>query len=206
MERIILSERLQIRHFEEKRSCGSGQLIPLPGGIDPSIPVEVRLRLGKPTVSESHPELMLPTVFAPVLKTEWNPGRVTPLFRKYNDYISFRFYDSQRSKVPLRGAPVTVRDREGRLVEVTLRTDFVVERRVVPKVYAADFMKSADARLAGAISPANISRMLQVATACPCRSVHVRLGTKPPRMLRLCISGRPAEHCFDAPPRQLAAA
>ena len=54
------------------RSSGDETLIPLPGGIDPSIPVEVRLRLGKPTVSESHPELMLPTVFAPVLKTEWN--------------------------------------------------------------------------------------------------------------------------------------
>jgi len=54
------------------RRSGDETLIPLPGGIDPSIPVEVRLRLGKPAVSESRPELMLPVVFAPVLKTEWS--------------------------------------------------------------------------------------------------------------------------------------
>lgn len=53
------------------RKSGDETLIPLPGGIDPSIPVEVRLRLGKPAVSEARPELMLPVVFAPVLKTEW---------------------------------------------------------------------------------------------------------------------------------------
>ena len=54
------------------RRSGDETLIPLPGGIDPSIPVEVRLRLGKPAVRESRPELMLPIVFAPVLKTEWS--------------------------------------------------------------------------------------------------------------------------------------
>ncbi len=54
------------------RQSGDETLIPLPGGIDPSIPVEVRLRLGKPAVSESRPQLMLPIVFAPVLKTEWS--------------------------------------------------------------------------------------------------------------------------------------
>lgn len=54
------------------RKSGDETLIPLPGGIDPSIPVEVRLRLGKPAVSEARPELMLPVVFAPVLKTEWS--------------------------------------------------------------------------------------------------------------------------------------
>jgi len=54
------------------RQSGDETLIPLPGGIDPSIPVEVRLRLGKPAVSESRPELMLPVLFAPVLKTEWS--------------------------------------------------------------------------------------------------------------------------------------
>jgi hypothetical protein len=54
------------------RQAGNATLIPLPGGTDPNIPVEVRLRLGKPTVSESHPTLTLPTVFAPVLKTQWN--------------------------------------------------------------------------------------------------------------------------------------
>ncbi len=46
-------------------------LIPLPGGTDPNIPVEVRLRLGKPAVDESNPVLTLPIVFAPILKTEW---------------------------------------------------------------------------------------------------------------------------------------
>ncbi len=47
-------------------------LIPLPGGVDPNIPIEVRLRLGKPKVDEFHPELMLPIVYAPSLKTEWS--------------------------------------------------------------------------------------------------------------------------------------
>ncbi len=53
------------------RDAGEFTLIPLPGGIDPDIPVEVRLRLGKPTVRETRPVLTLPIVFAPVLKTEW---------------------------------------------------------------------------------------------------------------------------------------
>lgn len=72
------------------RQTDEATLIPLPGGTDPNIPVAVSLRLGKPTVNESHPELQLPVVFAPVLKTQWNvtgdekyvlvPGRgtVTP--------------------------------------------------------------------------------------------------------------------------------
>ncbi len=54
------------------RQTEDATLIPLPGGTDPNIPIEVRLRLGKPTVRESSPELMLPVVFAPVLKTQWN--------------------------------------------------------------------------------------------------------------------------------------
>lgn len=54
------------------RQSDDGTLIPLPGATDPNIPVEVRLRLGKPTVSESYPQLALPVVFAPVLKTQWN--------------------------------------------------------------------------------------------------------------------------------------
>ncbi len=47
-------------------------LVPLPGGVDPNVPIEVRLRLGKPSVNELKPDLMLPIVFAPVLKTQWN--------------------------------------------------------------------------------------------------------------------------------------
>ncbi len=54
------------------RQAEDATLIPLPGGTDPNIPIEVRLRLGKPTVKESRPELALPVVFAPVLKTQWN--------------------------------------------------------------------------------------------------------------------------------------
>jgi hypothetical protein len=54
------------------RQADEATLIPLPGGTDPNTPVEVRLRLGKPTVDESNPELALPVVFAPVLKTQWN--------------------------------------------------------------------------------------------------------------------------------------
>ncbi|WP_182867425.1 hypothetical protein [Stieleria mannarensis] len=54
------------------RQSDDATLIPLPGGTDPNVPVEVRLRLGKPTVDQSHPELALPTVFAPVLKTQWD--------------------------------------------------------------------------------------------------------------------------------------
>ncbi|QEG38095.1 hypothetical protein UC8_00480 [Roseimaritima ulvae] len=54
------------------RQADDATLIPLPGGTDPNIPVEVKLRLGKPTVDESHPRLRLPTVSTPVLKTQWN--------------------------------------------------------------------------------------------------------------------------------------
>ncbi len=54
------------------RQTDDATLIPLPGGTDPNVPVEVRLRLGKPTVSASSPQLTLPIVFAPVLKTQWN--------------------------------------------------------------------------------------------------------------------------------------
>ena len=56
------------------RQAGDATLIPLPGGTDPNVPVEVRLRLGKPTVSESYVKLTLPAVSAPVLKTQWNVG------------------------------------------------------------------------------------------------------------------------------------
>jgi hypothetical protein len=54
------------------RQADDATLIPLPGGTDPNTPVEVRLRLGKTAVNESHPDLALPVVFAPVLKTQWS--------------------------------------------------------------------------------------------------------------------------------------
>ncbi|TWT74208.1 threonine/serine exporter family protein [Allorhodopirellula solitaria] len=54
------------------RQADEFTLIPLPGGADPNVPVEVRLRLGKPSVSESTPELMLPSVDAPLLKVQWS--------------------------------------------------------------------------------------------------------------------------------------
>jgi len=54
------------------RQSGDATLIPLPGGTDPNSAVKVRLRLGKPVVVESRPELMLPVVLAPVLKTQWS--------------------------------------------------------------------------------------------------------------------------------------
>lgn len=54
------------------RQTDEATLIPLPGGTDPNIPVEVSLRLGKPAVSASNPQLTLPLAFAPVLKTQWN--------------------------------------------------------------------------------------------------------------------------------------
>ncbi|MDF1740739.1 MAG: hypothetical protein P1U86_16375 [Verrucomicrobiales bacterium] len=53
------------------RQSGSATLIPLPGGIDPNVPVEVRLRLGRPAVDGANPLVALPRVDAPVLKTEW---------------------------------------------------------------------------------------------------------------------------------------
>ncbi|MGB7329236.1 MAG: hypothetical protein WBD31_30420 [Rubripirellula sp.] len=79
-------------HPVTPRQADDETLIPLPGGLDPNIPAQVSVRLGKPTVSESSPELMLPIVFAPVLKTQWNivgdqkhvlvpnGGTVTPSF------------------------------------------------------------------------------------------------------------------------------
>ena len=54
------------------RQAGDETLIPLPGGADPNAPVEVSLRLGKPALDKRHASLVLPTVFAPVLKTQWN--------------------------------------------------------------------------------------------------------------------------------------
>ncbi len=53
------------------RQADNATLIPLPGGTDPNIPVEVRLRLGRPAVEGRSPRLVLPLVEAPVLKTEW---------------------------------------------------------------------------------------------------------------------------------------
>lgn len=53
------------------RQSGTATLIPLPGGIDPNVPVEVSLRLGRPAVDGANPLVALPKVDAPVLKTEW---------------------------------------------------------------------------------------------------------------------------------------
>ena len=54
------------------RQTDDATLIPLPSRAEPNVPIEVRLRLGKPTVDESKPQLSLPTVYTPVLKTQWN--------------------------------------------------------------------------------------------------------------------------------------
>jgi len=69
------------------RQTDEATLIPLPGGVDPNVPIEVRLRLGKPSVSASRPELSLPIVYAPVLKTNWKI-----------------YGDEQRVLVPTRGS------------------------------------------------------------------------------------------------------
>lgn len=44
------------------RQTDDAVLIPLQGGLDPNEPVEVSVRLGKPTVLEGNPELALPIV------------------------------------------------------------------------------------------------------------------------------------------------
>jgi hypothetical protein len=54
------------------RQAGDETLIPLPSGADPNAPIEVSVRLGKPAQDKRHASLQLPTVFAPVLKTQWN--------------------------------------------------------------------------------------------------------------------------------------
>ncbi len=54
------------------REAGTETLIPLPGVADPNVPIEVSLLLGKPAVAANRVELMLPKVFAPVLKTQWS--------------------------------------------------------------------------------------------------------------------------------------
>ncbi|MDX1925544.1 MAG: hypothetical protein SFV81_03440 [Pirellulaceae bacterium] len=54
------------------RKAGDATLIPLPSGADPNAPIEVSLRLGKPAQDKRQASLQLPTVFAPVLKTQWN--------------------------------------------------------------------------------------------------------------------------------------
>ena len=54
------------------RQSGEDTLIPLPTTADPNQPMEVRLRLGKPAEAKESASLVLPVVFAPVLKTQWN--------------------------------------------------------------------------------------------------------------------------------------
>lgn len=54
------------------RQSDETTLIPLPGNTDPNEPIEVRLRLGKPSVDPKHPSLALPILDAPVLKTQWS--------------------------------------------------------------------------------------------------------------------------------------
>ncbi len=54
------------------RQTGDETLIPLPGGADPNVPIEVGLRLGKPSLNSQRADLLLPIVDAPVLKTQWN--------------------------------------------------------------------------------------------------------------------------------------
>ncbi|NNE94188.1 MAG: hypothetical protein HKN23_21275, partial [Verrucomicrobiales bacterium] len=56
------------------RQTADATLIPLPGGIDPNIPVRVHLRLGRPAVDGTNPDLKLPVVAAPILKTDWKIG------------------------------------------------------------------------------------------------------------------------------------
>lgn len=53
------------------RQSEATTLIPLPGSVDPNLPVEVRLRLGRAAVDGPGPRLDLPVVQAPILKTEW---------------------------------------------------------------------------------------------------------------------------------------
>ena len=48
--------------------------IPLPGSADPNLPVEVRLRIGKPaggSGANRHPRLALPVLSVPTLKADW---------------------------------------------------------------------------------------------------------------------------------------
>lgn len=54
------------------RQANNETLVPLPGGADPNEPIEVSLRLGKPASDNNQASVVLPTVFAPVLKTQWN--------------------------------------------------------------------------------------------------------------------------------------
>ncbi|MFN7289109.1 MAG: hypothetical protein ACK5T6_00870, partial [Pirellula sp.] len=56
------------------RQTESETLIPLPGDADPNVPLEVTIRLGKPTQDEHRASLSLPKVMAPVLKTRWTIG------------------------------------------------------------------------------------------------------------------------------------
>ena len=54
------------------REDGAATLVPLPAGADANETVEVKVRFGRSAVSPTHPKLELPSVAAPVLKTEWN--------------------------------------------------------------------------------------------------------------------------------------
>ena len=56
------------------RQTDSETLIPLPGDADPNVPLEVTIRLGKPTQDKHRASLSLPKVMAPVLKTRWTIG------------------------------------------------------------------------------------------------------------------------------------
>ena len=53
------------------RKDQNATLVPLPAGADANETVEVKVRYGQSAVNATHPELSLPTVEAPILKTEW---------------------------------------------------------------------------------------------------------------------------------------
>lgn len=53
------------------RQSGNETLIPLPESVDSGLPIEVGLRLGKPTEGGTTAEVALPVVKAPILKTVW---------------------------------------------------------------------------------------------------------------------------------------
>ena len=53
------------------RKDGVVTLVPLPAGADANETVEVKVRFGQAAVSTTRPQLALPKVEAPILKTEW---------------------------------------------------------------------------------------------------------------------------------------
>lgn len=93
------------------RRDGDATLVPLPAGADANETVEVKVRYGRPARDPKFPQLALPAVDAPVLKTEWS------------------IEGDERRRLSLQG--------EGDFPKSSTGFDWLAEKAVAPLVFTA---------------------------------------------------------------------